>query len=129
MRAPRWIEEGDVLALHNRLLAIDGGIPGVRDAGLLKSALARPKQIYAYGEDADTVRLACAYTVGIVRNHPFLDGNKRTGFVTGALFLELNGGRFRAPEEDATYAVLRLAGNTADEVGFIGWMRGHVTFG
>ena len=79
MSEPLWINERDALALHGRLLALDGGAAGVRDEGLLKSALALPQQLHAYGKNPDTVNLAIAYTAGIVRNHPFADGNKRTG--------------------------------------------------
>jgi death on curing protein len=122
---PVWIEERDVLALHGRLLALDGGAAGVRDAGLLASALARPRQIHAYGEKPDIVEMAAAYVAGIVRNHPFLDGNKRTGFVAGVLFLELNGCRFTAAEDAATQAVFGLAAGTLDEAGFAAWMRAN----
>jgi death-on-curing protein len=121
-----WIEERDALAIHDRLLALDGGAAGVRDEGLLQSALARPKQLHAYREHPDTVALATAYTAGIVRNHPFVDGNKRTGFVIGVLFLELNGYRLTASEEDATQAVLGLAAGTLDETGFAAWLRANV---
>ena len=127
MSEPVWIDERDTLALHNRLLALDGGAVGVRDEGLLKSALARPQQIHAYGDKPDTVELAAAYTVGIVRNHPFIDGNKRTGFLVGALFLEMNGYRLTASEEDATQAVLGLAAGKLDEKAFAAWLRGNVT--
>ena len=75
MSDPVWIEERDALALHGRLLALDGGATGVRDPDLLKSAPARPQQIHAYGDKPDIVDMAAAYTVGIVRNHPFVDGN------------------------------------------------------
>ncbi len=126
MRKPLWIEERDALAIHDRLLALDAGAAGVRDEGLLKSALARPQQLHAYGDRPDTVELATAYTAGIVRNHPFIDGNKRTGFVIGVLFLEMNGYRLTASEEDATQAVLGLAGGTLDETAFAAWMRANV---
>lgn len=125
MKSPVWIEERDVLALHGRLLALDGGAAGVRDAGLLASALARPRQIHAYGEKRDIVEMASAYVAGIVRNHPFFDGNKRTGFVAGVLFLELNGYRFTASEEDATQAVFGLAAGTMEEAEFAAWMRAN----
>jgi len=81
VREPIWIDEREVLALHDRLLALDGGAAGVRDAGLLKSALARPQQHFAYAEAPDAIAMATLYTAGIVFNHPFVDGNKRTGFV------------------------------------------------
>jgi len=126
VRAPVWIGERDALALHDRLLALDGGLAGVRDEGLLKSTLARPEQLYAYGNRPDTVELASTYTAGIVRNHPCIDGNKRTGFILGALFLEMNGYRLTASEEDATQAVLGLAAGTIDENAFAAWMRANV---
>jgi len=94
MTEPVWIEERDALTLHDRLLALHGGAAGVRDTALLQSALARPRQISAYAQTPGIIDMAAAYTAGIVRNHPFVDGNKRTGFVVGILFLELNGYRF-----------------------------------
>ena len=123
MRKPVWIDERDALTLHDRLLALDGGAAGVRNVGLLQSALARAQQLYAYGDAPDAIDMAAAYTVGIVRNHPFVDGNKRTAFVVGVLFLELNGYWFTATEEDATQAVLGLAAGTIDEVSFTRWFR------
>ena len=127
MREPVWIDERDALALHDRLLALDGGAAGVRNAGLLHSALARPKQLHAYGDAPDHVDMAAAYTVGIVRNHPFVDGNKRTAFVVGVLFLELSGHRFIASEEDVTQAVMGLAAGTMDEASFTRWLRANVS--
>jgi death-on-curing protein len=121
-----WIAEEDALALHDRLLALDGGAAGVRDPGLLQSALARPQQLNAYGGDTDLTDLAAAYTVGVVRIRPFIDGNKRTGFVVGVLFLEINGYRFAASEEEATQAVLDLAAGTLDEAAFSRWLRVNV---
>ena len=126
MRDPVWIDERDSLALHDRLLALDGGAAGVRNLGLLQSALARPQQLYAYGDDPDTVDMAAAYMVGIARNHPFVDGNKRTAFVVGVLFLEINAYRFSASEEDTTQAILGLAEGTIDEASFIRWLRANV---
>ena len=127
MRDPVWIDERDALALHDRLLALDGGAAGVRNLGLLQSALARPQQLHAYGDAPDTIDMAAAYMVGIVRNHPFVDGNKRTAFVVGVLFLEINCHRFTATEEDATQAVLGLADRTIDEAAFIRWLRADVS--
>jgi death on curing protein len=125
-KEPLWIEERDVLAIHDRLLAIHGGAPGLRDRGLLQSALARPRQHYAYADRAGIVEMAALYTAGIVGNHPFVDGNKRTGFVVGILFLELQGLDFKASEEDATQAVLDLAAGTLDEAAFAAWLRANV---
>ena len=126
MRKPVWIDERDALVLHDRLLALHGGASGLRDDGLLKSALARPQQHFAYSESADIIDMATAYTAGIVCNHPFVDGNKRTGFVVGILFLELNGYRFTASEEDAAQAVLELAAGKLDETGYSSFLRGNV---
>lgn len=125
MTEPLWIEEQDALALHDRLLALHGGAAGVRDSALLKSALARPQQIDAYADAPDRIDLAVAYTAGIVRNHPFIDGNKRTGFVVGILYLELNGYTFTASEEDAAQAVLELAAGTLDEAGYTNFLRAN----
>jgi death-on-curing protein len=126
MSEPVWIDERDVLALHDRLLALNGGAAGLRDAGLLQSALARPQQLYAYGDNPDGVDMAAAYIAGVVRNHPFVDGNKRTGFLVGILFLELNGFRFTATEESAAQAILSLAAGTLDEPALAAWLRANV---
>lgn len=126
MKEPVWINERDALMLHDRLLALHGGAAGLRDAGLLQSALARPQQVRAYADAPDIINMAAAYTVGIVRNHPFIDGNKRTGFVVGILFLELNGFRFTASEENAAQSVLSLANGTLDETGFVAFLRANV---
>ena len=120
-----WIDVRDALALHDRLLALDGGAPGVRDQGLLESALARPRQLDAHGDRPSIVDLAAAYTARVVRNHPFVDGNKRTGFLVGVLFLEMNGYRFTASEEDATQAVLDLAAGKLNESAFKAWMHAN----
>ncbi|MGC1862390.1 MAG: type II toxin-antitoxin system death-on-curing family toxin [Methylocystis sp.] len=124
---PIWIEEIDVLTVHDRLLVFHGGAAGVRDDGLLKSALARARQLFAYGDRVDLIDMASAYTAGIVKNHPFLDGNKRTGFVAGILFLELNGYRFTATEAAAAEAVLALAAGLSDEAGYTAFLRENVT--
>ena len=122
-KEPLWIEERDVLAIHDKLLALHGGATGLRDRGLLESALARPRQHHAYVHTSDVVEMAALYTAGIVRNHPFVDGNKRTGFVIGVLFLELHGFDFKASEADATQAVMDLAAGTLDEAAFTAWLR------
>jgi death-on-curing protein len=122
-----WLEEPEALAVHERLLVLHGGASGVRDVGLLASALARPRQIAAYGEGAGVIELAAAYTVAVVRNHPFVDGNKRTGFVLGVLFLELNGARLVADEAATTRAVMGLADGSLDEAGYAAFLRANVT--
>ncbi len=127
MTEPVWIEERDALALHDRLLALHGGAAGARDVALLQSALARPRQVAAYARTPGIIDMAAAYTAGIVRNHPFIDGNKRTGFVVGVLFLELNGYRFTASEEDAAQAVLGLAAGTLDEQSYAAFLRANAS--
>jgi death on curing protein len=122
-KEPLWIEERDVLAIHDRLLARHGGATGVRDRDLLESALARPRRHHSYAKTSDVVEMAALYTAGIVRNHPFIDGDKRTGFVIGVLFLELHDFDFKASEADATQAVIALAAGTLDEVAFTAWLR------
>jgi death-on-curing protein len=104
-----------------------GGAVGLRDEGLLKSALARPQQHVAYADAPDPVRLAAVYTAGVVKNHPFIDGNKRTGFVLGVLFLELNGYRFTATQENAANAVLALAAGQMDEQGYAMFLAANVS--
>ena len=133
MKEPVRIEERDALALYDRLLALHGGASGLRDDALLKSALAPVPQHFAYAESAGIVDMATAYTAGIVRglpfvdgNRPFVDGNKRTGFVVGILFLELNGYRFTASEEDAAKAVLELAAGNLDDAGYTAFLRANV---
>jgi len=112
--------------MHDRLLAIHGGAAGIRDEDLLASALARPRNRHAYAPGADLPDIAAAYTAGILGNHPFIDGNKRTGFVLGVLFLELNGLRFTADEEAAAQAVLSLAAGTLTETDYAAWLRDNV---
>ena len=125
MKEPNWIEERDTLTIHEHLLALHGGAPGLRDKTLLSSALARPRQHLAYADNVDTISLSAAYTAGILGNHPFVDGNRRTGFVIGVLFLELNGYRFTASEEDAAQAVISLAAGMLDEEGYISFLRAN----
>jgi death on curing protein len=124
MREAIWIEVELVLAIHDRQLIEHGRAEGLRDEALLVSALGRPLNHFAH-ESTDIVELAAKYTAAIVQNHLFLDGNKRTGFVVGVLFLELNGYRFTASEEAAARAVLELAAGTMDENGFRGFVRAN----
>jgi death on curing protein len=125
MTRPIWVDRATVLIGHAESLAAHGGAGGVRDMGLLESALARPQNLHAYGE-GDVAALAAAYAFGIVRNHPFVDGNKRTGFLTAALFLELNGFRFVASEPDVIVRTLALAASEIDEAEFAAWLRENV---
>lgn len=125
MKGPIWVERASVLLLHDESLAIHGGASGVRDSGLPDSALARPLNLHAYGE-GDSAALAAAYAFGIIRNHPFVDGNKRTGFLAAALFLEANGYRFTASEADVVVRTLSLAASEIDEAEFAAWLRESV---
>lgn len=118
-----WIDIDIALTIHQRSLLFHGGADGIRDQSLLESALARPQQLLGYSQNMDAVTLAAAYTHAILRNHPFIDGNKRTAFVVGVLFLELNGGIFTATEADATRAVLDLAAGLSKEADYIQFMR------
>jgi death-on-curing protein len=122
MKEPCWVLRETVLAQQERLLAEFGGLGGLRDVGLFASALARPQQLFAYGQP-DAADLAAAYAFGLVRNHPFLDGNKRIGFATAVLFLELKGWEFIAPEVDAVVQTLALAAGALDEPGYAAWLR------
>jgi death on curing protein len=122
MTGPVWVEHELVLLLHDRLLAEHGGAPGLRDEGLLASALARPRQLLADG-DPDLCDLAAAYAAGLVRNHPFVDGNKRTAFITAYVFLTRNGHTLTAPETDATTMMMALAAGEIDDLTFAAWLR------
>jgi death on curing protein len=118
----RWLVEGVVIAMHGEQISEHGGSLGIRDAGLLSSALARPQNQAAYGEPS-VFDLAAAYAFGIIRNHPFVDGNKRTGFLAAYVFLDLNGWELIASEVEAVAAVLALAINEMDESGFASWLK------
>jgi death-on-curing protein len=122
---PLWVQRRVVLLAHDEALAAHGGAAGVRDMGLLDSALARPQNLFAYGQ-AEVAALGAAYAFGIVRNHPFVDGNKRTAFMTAVFFLELNGHRFVAGEVDATLRTLALAANEIGEAEFAAWLHENV---
>src|ERR1041384_653024 len=101
MREPKWISMEAVLAIHDKMILMFGGAAEVRDPGLLESALNRPKNAFHYEPDCSIQRLAALYAHGISRNHPFLDGNKRTAFTTAVVFLGLNGHWVAAPEMEA----------------------------
>ena len=120
-----WIDPAVVLAVHEEQLAEHGGAAGVRDAGLLESALARPRNLAHYGEP-DLCELAAAYAFGLARNHPFIDGNKRSAFVATELFLVINGWQLVASDADCVLIMLSLASGEIDEPTFPAWLRGRV---
>lgn len=121
----RWLSPEVLVAVHAEQLAEHGGAVGVRDEGLFESALARLRQVAAYGQP-DAADLAAAYAFGLVRNHPFVDGNKRTAYVAAELFLLLNGWSMTASDESATLTTLALAAGDIDEAAFAAWLRSHL---
>jgi death on curing protein len=125
---PIWLDARDANAIHERQLAEHGGGQGVRDQGLLESALARAKNRWAYGDD-DPVILAAAYAFGIARNHPFVDGNKRTAWVIARLFLVLNGHRLVFTPMDAIAFMLALAAGDLSEEQVADWFRERIAVG
>jgi death-on-curing protein len=124
MSEPEWLERDIVLDFHAEQLALFGGADGIRDLALLESALARPINKFAYGE-TDLVVLAAAYGFGIARNHPFVDGNKRTAFASIIVFLGLNGIELDAPPETATAVMLSLAAGEIGEGDLAQWIAAH----
>ncbi len=121
----RWILKQTVLRVHGEQLAEHGGSGGIRDVGLLESALARPENLAVYGEP-DVADLAAAYATGLIKNHPFIDGNKRTGYIAAELFLALNGYSLGADDVDATLTTLKLAASEISEARFADWVRTHL---
>jgi death on curing protein len=121
----RWIDRDVLLMLHDESLAEHGGGVGIRDEGLLDSALARPLNTVAYGAP-DIAELAATYGFGLAKNHPFVDGNKRAAFLAVGLFLYLNGYRLTASQADATRAILALAASEIGELQFAQWIRDHM---
>jgi death on curing protein len=117
-----WIDKSVLLVLHDESLALHGGASGVRDQGLLDSALARPVNLAAYGEP-DFADLAACYGAGLAQNHPFVDGNKRAAFLAVGLFLFLNGKRLTATQVDATVTMLALAAGELEEADLAAWLR------
>ncbi|WP_372825724.1 type II toxin-antitoxin system death-on-curing family toxin [Polaromonas sp.] len=118
----RWINKQALLLLHGESLAEHGGAEGLRDDGLLESALARPLNLLVYAEP-DVAALAASYAMGVAKNHPFVDGNKRAAFLAVGMFLYLNGYRLNATQADATVTVLALAADDIGEEQFASWLR------
>ncbi len=124
MKEPSWILQQTALSIHDVLLAESGGALGIRNEPLLESALARPRNLWSY-EKPNLFRLAAAYTHGIVKNHPFVDGNKRTAYVVGGIFLERNGHKLNATEEEAFKVIMGLASNHITEEVFAEWLENN----
>ena len=120
----RWVDRRALELLHDESLAEHGGAAGLRDEGLLESALARPLNLAAYGAP-DVHQLAAAYGVGLAKNHPFVDGNQRVAFLAVGVFLSLNGWRLTATVADATLAMLAVAAGQMDDIAFAHWLRQH----
>ena len=125
MKEPVWIGKSETLIAHSRQLAEHGGSDGIRDEGLLESALGKPLNVFAYEDDCDLPRLAASYAFGIARNHPFVDGNKRTALVVSFGFLLLNGLKVTAALEDRYFTFLGLAEGTVSEEQLAQWFRDH----
>jgi len=121
----RWIDRRALVLLHDESLAEHGGAPGLRDEGLLESALARPMNLAAYGSP-DIADLAAAYGVGLAKNHAFIDGNKRAAFLAVGLFLALNGYRLIASQAESTLTMLGVAAGQMDDAAFALWLRQHI---
>jgi len=121
-----WLNRAVIIAIHEVQLAEHGGGTGVRDAGLLDSAMGKPQQLNNYGEPPpDAAALAASYGYGISRNHPFIDGNKRTGYVAAELFLRLNGWRLNADDASCVVTMLAVAAGDITEEAFAAWLRAH----
>ncbi|OQW56415.1 MAG: death-on-curing protein [Proteobacteria bacterium HN_bin10] len=122
---PKWLGVEAVLVMHEEQLAEHGGAAGVRDLGLLESALARPRNAWSYGQ-SDLVALGALYAAGVMRNHPFVDGNKRTGFLAAYAFLYVNGVEIVASEAEVIVQCLSLAAGEIDDAEFAAWLRENV---
>ena len=125
MSAWRWIDRRTLVLLHDESLAEHGGASGLRDETMLQSELARPLHLVSYGSP-DMADLAAAYGVGLAKNHPFVDGNKRAAFLSVGLFLALNGQRLVATQAEATLVMFDVAASAMDESSFASWIRGHM---
>ncbi|MSU22340.1 MAG: type II toxin-antitoxin system death-on-curing family toxin [Opitutus sp.] len=124
MKEPAWVLREVVLMAHEQSLAQFGGSAGVRDEGLMDSALGKPQNLFAYGKP-NLFALAASYAFGLVKNHPFIDGNKRTGFVVAVTFLECNGWQLEASEVDATVSTLALAAGEMSEAAYAEWLKAN----
>ena len=125
MKEPRWLSPVHILSIHTDQIQAHGGSQGLRDRGLLESAIERPRNQFLYDPEADLSSIAAAYGFGLSGNHPFVDGNKRVAFQAMYLFLGLNGLRIEAPEEDVVALILSLANGELDEPALADWLRDH----
>lgn len=125
MKEPIWVEKPEVLIFHSQQLAEHGGSDGIRDESLLDSALGKPRNVFAYGDDVTLPRLTASYAFGIARNHPFVDGNKRTSLVASFGFLLLNGLRVTATNEDRYITFIKLAEGSLSEDELTAWFTEH----
>jgi death-on-curing protein len=125
-REPKWISKKALLLLHEESLATFGGARGIRDEGLLDSALARPLNTHAYNEGSTIADLAASYAFGIAKNHAFVDGNKRASFLSIGLFLAINGYRLTADQVDAVETVLAVASGELGEQGLAAWIQSNM---
>lgn len=123
MNEPRWVSKEALLVLHDRSIALHGGVPGLRDEGLLESALSRPANRFHYEQIDNVHTLAATYVVGVASNHPFADGNKRAAFLAGGLFLGLNGLRLVADQAEAALTVLAVAAGERDIDALAAWIK------
>jgi death on curing protein len=122
MKEPKWLLREVIFAAHEQSLAQFGGMEGIRDVSMLESALGKPLNVFAYGEP-NLFELAASYAYGIIKNHPFIDGNKRSGFIAAIVFLDINGYRFEASEVDATVQTLALAAGELSESAYAQWLK------
>jgi len=122
MTEPKWVLDEIVISVHQVLIAEHGGSPGVRDEGLLESALAKPRQIFSYQKKAIIFDLAAGYGFGLAKNHPFIDGNKRAALATAAIFLEINGYTLDAPEAEAIVVFEKLAAGDLSATELAEWL-------
>ena len=126
MKNPVWLLKPAIIAVHDMTIVRFGGADGIRDEGLLESALARPINIYHYDDSTDVAVLAAAYAAGLIQNHPFVDGNKRIGFMAAYMFLDLNGATLEADEVSATAMTLSLAASEVEEEDYARWLSANI---
>src|SRR4051812_15178255 len=123
MKEPIWLISNHVLAFHTKQIHLHGGLAGIRDQGLLESAISRPQQLWAYSKQRQIFKLAAAYAYSIIQNHPFIDGNKRTGIISAGVFLKINGRVLEVSEMELVKKTLALAEKTIQENDFATWLQ------